>query len=503
VIRNPESNNKMMKKEQYRTQFPGRRELQKLLRRSNEKLKFLQKELDIEAAFQQVRLKSMAMHKSEQLPETARVLFEQFGLFGIFPDRMSIGIINEESKKVELWVTDQHGNQLNDEYFFSIDEPTSMAKIYSAWKEGEKAVVVDLSGQNLQRWLHFVKEEAKLPVDESGIRGRRVQQAAFFSQGFLLITTHEPVGDEIIKLLVRFAGVFDLAYTRFRDLLKAEGQALDAIESKKNIEAALMELKATQAQLIRSEEMASLGELTAGIAHEIQNPLNFVNNFSEVNRELIAEMKQAMTNGNTAAAISVVKYIESNEDKINFHGKRAEAIVKSMLQHSQASLGKTQLTDINALADEYFRISYHGARAKDNHFNVVLKTDFDDRIGKINIIPKDIGRVLLNLFNNAFYAVNEKRKTMFCDFEPTVSVMTKKSGCKIEISVKDNGPGISQKVMDKIFQPFYTTKPAGQGTGLGLSLSYEIVKKHGGEWKVDSKEGEYTEFTIQLPLNKS
>jgi signal transduction histidine kinase len=259
--------------------------------------------------------------------------------------------------------------------------------------------------------------------------------------------------------------------------------------------------KSTQAQLIQSEKMASLGELTAGIAHEIQNPLNFVNNFSEVNKELIDEMQQEIDKGNYTDAKEISNDIKENEDKIIHHGKRADAIVKGMLQHSRTSTGKKELTNINALADEYLRLSYHGLRAKDKEFNAEMKTDFDKSIGNINIIPQDIGRVLLNLYNNAFYAVTEKKKQQPEGYEPVVSVSTKKINDKIEIRVKDNGNGIPQKVVDKIFQPFFTTKPSGQGTGLGLSLSYDIVKTHGGEIKVETKEGEGSEFIIQMPLN--
>jgi signal transduction histidine kinase len=266
----------------------------------------------------------------------------------------------------------------------------------------------------------------------------------------------------------------------------------------KVLETTLTNLKNTQSQLIQSEKMASLGELTAGIAHEIQNPLNFVNNFSEVNKELIGEMKGEIGKGNMEEVKLIANDIEANEEKINHHGKRADAIVKSMLQHSQASSGKKEPTDINALTDEYLRIAYHGLRAKDNSFNAAMKTDFDDSIGNINIIPQDIGRVMLNLINNAFYAVDEKNKRIGNGYEPAVSVGTKKNNGKIEISVKDNGNGIPQKVVDKIFQPFFTTKPTGQGTGLGLSLSYDIVKAHGGEIKVITAENEGTEFIIQL-----
>jgi signal transduction histidine kinase len=244
----------------------------------------------------------------------------------------------------------------------------------------------------------------------------------------------------------------------------------------------------TQAQLIQSEKMASLGELTAGIAHEIQNPLNFVNNFSEVNSELLDELEQEAKKGSLEEVKVIAKHIKDNEEKINHHGKRADAIVKSMLQHSRASTGKKEPTDINALADEYLRLAYHGLRAKDKSFNANMKTDFDQTIKKINIVPQDIGRVLLNLFTNAFYSVAEKNKHHPENYEPTVSVSTNRLMDKVEIKVRDNGMGIQQKVMDKIFQPFFTTKPTGQGTGLGLSLSYDIITKaHRGELKVENE----------------
>jgi len=257
-------------------------------------------------------------------------------------------------------------------------------------------------------------------------------------------------------------------------------------------------LKSTQAQLIQSEKMASLGELSAGIAHEIQNPLNFVNNFSEVNKELIEEMKEEIEKRNYEEVKALAQDIESNEEKISHHGKRADAIVKGMLQHSLSSNGLKEPTDINTLADEYLRLAYHGLRAKDKSFNASIKTEFDQSIGKININRQDIGRVVLNLINNAFYAVDEKKKQLAGDFQPTVSLVTKKVNGKVELRVKDNGNGIPQSVLQKIFQPFFTTKPPGQGTGLGLSLAYDIVKAHGGELKVETKEGEGAEFTVQL-----
>jgi len=272
-------------------------------------------------------------------------------------------------------------------------------------------------------------------------------------------------------------------------------------KAKIKIEEAYDNLKATQQQLIQSEKMASLGELTAGIAHEIQNPLNFVNNFSEVNEELVKELKSEADKGNLEEVKAIANDIAFNSEKINHHGKRADTIVKGMLQHSRASSSVKEMTDINALADEYLRLAYHGLRAKDKSFNADIKTDFDNSIEKINITPQDIGRVILNLINNAFYAVDEKKKKISDGYDPTVSVSTKKIGDKVLISVKDNGNGVPQKVLDKIFQPFFTTKPTGQGTGLGLSLSYDIVKAHGGELKVETKEGEGSGFIIQLPVN--
>jgi len=265
---------------------------------------------------------------------------------------------------------------------------------------------------------------------------------------------------------------------------------------------ALDDLQLTQRQLIQSEKMASLGELTAGIAHEIQNPLNFVNNFSEVSSELAQELKDELKNGNTASAIKIATDIEQNLDKIQHHGKRADFIVKGMLQHSRTSTGERQVSNINVLADEFFKLSYHGLRAKDKSFNSEMATHFDPDLPKVNVIAQDIGRVLLNLFNNAFYAVRQKQKTAGKDYKPEVSVTTSAENGEVVIKVKDNGNGIPDAIKEKIMQPFFTTKPSGEGTGLGLSLTYDmVVKGHGGSIKVNSVEGEGSEFIIQLPIN--
>jgi ligand-binding sensor domain-containing protein/signal transduction histidine kinase len=303
--------------------------------------------------------------------------------------------------------------------------------------------------------------------------------------------------------LLFIAAAFYLHRYQKQQVINAEREKtrVKELAQAKEMEKAYNELRTTQSQLIHAEKMASLGELTAGIAHEIQNPLNFVNNFSEVNKELVEELEleRGKENPDLNREQELLNDIKSNEEKISFHGRRADAIVKSMLQHSQSSSGKKEPADINALADEYLRLSYHGLRAKDKSFNSAMQTNYDASIGQVNIIQQDIGRVMLNIYNNAFYAVNEKKKLFPQGYEPTVSVSTKRLNGKLEIMVKDNGNGIPQKVREKIFQPFFTTKPAGQGTGLGLSLSYDIVKAQGGDIKLETKEGEYTTFIIQLP----
>ncbi|MBK6383129.1 MAG: two-component sensor histidine kinase [Chitinophagaceae bacterium] len=308
----------------------------------------------------------------------------------------------------------------------------------------------------------------------------------------------------MLGLFALLTGILVVALILFRNNRQKQ-------KANKVLETTLTNLKSTQSQLIQSEKMASLGELTAGIAHEIQNPLNFVNNFSEVNKELIAEMRVEIAKGNYDEVNALAKDVEDNEEKINHHGKRADAIVKGMLQHSRSTNNATkEPTDINALADEYLRLAYHGLRAKDKSFNATMKTDYDESIGNISIVPQDIGRVILNLITNAFYVVNEKKKSPHPlkggeDYEPVVTISTKRLGSplgdggKIEVRVSDNGGGIPQKILDKIFQPFFTTKPTGQGTGLGLSLSYDIVKAHSGELKVETKEGEGSTFIITLP----
>jgi signal transduction histidine kinase len=336
------------------------------------------------------------------------------------------------------------------------------------------------------------KQEANEKLDQAKVEYQSHVNLIIFSGG-------------IVLLMAIIFGLWRRNIFKQKSLSLLQQQKEKTEQQKSLAEEAYYRLKSTQAQLIQSEKMASLGELTAGIAHEIQNPLNFVNNFSDVNQELLAELKEEATKGNINEVNAIADDVIDNEQKINHHGKRADSIVKGMLQHSRSSSGQKELTDINKLADEYLRLSYHGMRARDKSFNAEFKTDFDETIGKINVVPQDIGRALLNLYNNAFYAVKPPNPLKGESYVPNVSVITKRilspSGVGgIELRVSDNGNGIPQNIVDKIFQPFFTTKPTGQGTGLGLSLAYDIIKAHGGEIRVQTEEGEGCEFVIQLPI---
>jgi two-component system, NtrC family, sensor kinase len=303
---------------------------------------------------------------------------------------------------------------------------------------------------------------------------------------------------KMYALISGFAIVLLIAFFLYRNNRHKQRANTLLQQQKVKVETTLSELKKAQSQLIQSEKMASLGELTAGIAHEIQNPLNFVNNFAEVNGELIKELKREASTGNMEEVTTIADDIEANSEKINHHGKRADAIVKGMLQHSRTGSGQKELTDVNRIADEYLRLAYQSFRAKDKSFNATIVTEFNDNIGDVNIIPQEIGMVILNLINNAFYAVSEKQRQNVSGYEPAVAVSTSKLNDKVEIKVKDNGNGIPGSIKEKIFQPFFTTKPTGQGTGLGLSLAYDIVKAHGGEINVETKEGEGSVFSIVL-----
>jgi len=464
------------------------------------------REIEVEKALEIVRAKALDMRSSAELSETSTILFQQLKELKIDAIRTGVGIFDDEDDAIELWVTSvsDDGRLFFILDYINIHVHPVFENIIEARKAQKLFVVTNLEGKDLLHYYKTMSTYTGIPGKQENIYSEYFY-SFFFSAGTINVVTSKALTDEESSIMLRVANAFGLMYTRFLDLKRSEEQAILIKEEKKILESALDDLKATQSQLIQSEKMASLGELTAGIAHEIQNPLNFVNNFSEVNTELIEEMKTELKAGNIEDAVAIANDIADNEQKINHHGKRADGIVKGMLQHSRSSSGVKEPTDINVLADEYFRLAYHGLRAKDKSFNAIMKTDYDENMGKISVIPQDLGRVILNLITNAFYAVTEKKKApQFnkdgVEYEPTVSVSTKKMNGKVEIKVKDNGNGVPQKVLDKIFQPFFTTKPTGQGTGLGLSLSYDIIKAHGGELKVETKEGEFAEFIIQLPL---
>ena len=472
-----------------------------------EKAEAQARESQIEAALEKVRSRTLAMQKSDELAETAAVLFQQLIALGIAPNRLYIILIKENNAEMEAWVTDEDGSKVSIGFTGNYERNRSLLKMYEGWRDKRSSLIIDMQGAELQEYFHYLHDELKVPFKGGLEQKRRVQHVTYFSHGLIGMASPEEQPAETIQLMERFAAVFNLTFTRFNDLKFAEAHAaqaeLDLIaikEAKQKAEEALTELQSTQKQLIQAEKMASLGELTAGIAHEIQNPLNFVNNFSEVSKELLDEIRDELDKGNLDDAKEIMQDVIRNLEKIHHHGKRADSIVKGMLQHSRTGSGQMEPTDINALCDEYLRLSYHGLRAKDKSFNARFETHFDSSIGKINVLPQDLGRVILNLINNAFYAVAERKKRGEAGYEPTVKVITRKSDNAVGIIVEDNGTGIPQSVVDKIFQPFFTTKPTGQGTGLGLSLSYDIVKAHGGELNVETIEGEGTRFIISLPV---
>lgn len=490
--------NKKDKQETKSANFPED-ELKKLERELAQKTR----EVEVEKALEKVRVKALDMRNSSELSETSTILFQQLKELNIDAIRSGVGIFDDEENAIELWVT----SIANDgKLFFVLDYiNVSVHPIFENIIEARKArksyVLTKLEGKELTSYYRTMSTYSGITNKKQDLSSE-YYYSFFFSAGTINVVSGKALTKEETDIMLRMANVFGLIYTRFLDLKRSEEQAVLINEEKKTLEATLANLKITQHQLIQSEKMASLGELTAGIAHEIQNPLNFVNNFSEVNKELLTEMNEEIAKGNYEQVKTIAEDIAANEEKINFHGKRADAIVKSMLQHSRSSSGKKELADINLLCDEYLRLSYHGLRAKDKSFNAKFETDFDTTLQKINIVPQEIGRVILNLINNAFYSVSDKKKTNPEGYEPTVTISTRNLDDKAEIRIKDNGNGVPKKVVDKIFQPFFTTKPTGEGTGLGLSMSYDIITKgHNGELTVETKEGEFAEFIIKLPYN--
>jgi signal transduction histidine kinase len=464
------------------------------------------------------------MRTVDDLQRITPIIWHELTALGVPFVRCGVFIIDEATEHIQVHLSSPNGSSLG-----ALKLPYNSSELtvnaVNHWRQG----IIFKTHWNKQEFLNFMQSMIKL----GQISSPETYQGATkppeslhlhfvpFKQGMLYAGNTSSLEKEALELVKSLAESFSIAYARYEDFRQLE-------EAKNQIEKTFTELKAAQSQLIQSEKMASLGELTAGIAHEIQNPLNFVNNFSEISNELLHEMKEELVTGNLQLATELADDVIQNLEKINHHGKRAADIVKGMLQHSRTSSGQKEPTDINELADEYLRLAYHGLRAKDKTFNADFKTEFDETLPKINVIPQDIGRVLLNLINNAFYAVDKRSKEenpltpptggeLKNDqnmYRPTVTISTTSSKSPlgdsrlndavgqvgVRIIVKDNGDGIPPHIVDKIFQPFFTTKPTGQGTGLGLSLSYDIVKAHGGELKVETKENEGSVFTLMLPM---
>ncbi|MDQ3682834.1 MAG: ATP-binding protein [Bacteroidota bacterium] len=461
-----------------------------------------------ESSLDRVRAEIASMRTTDDLQRITPIIWRELMMLEVPFFRCGVFIIDEINTEVKIYLSAPDGHSLGVMNVpFHANSVT--ANSVDHWRKG-LVYTEHWDKEAFVNWMQTMIEQGQIQSSEAYQDTAKPPESLDmhfvpFSQGMLYVGNSNPLAKEKIDLVKSLAETFSIAYARYEDFNKLES-------AKEQIEKTLVDLKQAQAQLVQSEKMASLGELTAGIAHEIQNPLNFVNNFSEVSTELLDEMIAELGNDNKADAIAIAGDVKQNLQKILHHGKQADGIVKGMLQHSRSSSAVKEPTDINKLADEYLRLAFHGLRAKDKSFNAILKTDYDETIGNINIIPQDIGRVILNLITNAFYAVAEKKKNPHplkggMEYEPIVTVSTKRLGSlsgdggKIEISVADNGNGIPQKILDKIFQPFFTTKPTGQGTGLGLSLSYDIVKAHNGEIRVNTKESEYAEFIVQLPAS--
>jgi len=490
-------------------------ELRDAIKRRTLELEQKNRELEIETALERVRTAAMAMKKPADLLDVCQIISEQL-------EKLNVGNI----RNTQLAIIDEaRKNYANYQYFNAYskrvfeetnfeDNRASNAMVREMQKSANSFFIGSIQGEDLQEFREWRKKDDQFPdplLDETP-----AMYYYFYSigKGGLGLTTYQEISGESLEIFKRFHKIFTLAYRRFIDIQQAEAQAFQARQdliaiktARQNAEKALNELQATQTQLIHAEKMASLGELTAGIAHEIQNPLNFVNNFSELSTELIDEMKQELAAGSKQSAVEISDDIKQNLEKILHHGKRADGIVKGMLQHSRMGSGHKELTDINELADEYLRLAYHGLRAKDKTFNADFKLEADEQLPKVNVVPQDIGRVLLNLINNAFHAVSVKSLPKADEtYKPQVIISTSISHLEgglrgVLISVRDNGPGIPDEIKDKIFQPFFTTKPTGEGTGLGLSLSYDIVTKgHDGDIRIESTEGKGTTVNLMLPL---
>jgi len=453
-----------------------------------------------QSSLDRVRAEIASMRTTGDLDRITPLIWNELTTLGVPFIRCGVFIMDEPLQLIHTYLSTPDGKAIAAfQLHFNADAGNGVNGVaLQGWRQ-KQAVSLHWSEEEFRNFSHSLVEQGEIASEEGYLTEHPPSGLDLhffpFLQGMLYAGNTEPLSDDDKDLVQALADAFSTAYARFEDFNRLE-------LAKLQVENTLSDLKLAQTKLVQSEKMASLGELTAGIAHEIQNPLNFVNNFSEVNQEMIEELEEELNAGNIEDALAIIADIKQNEQKINHHGKRADGIVKGMLEHSRTGGGEKQPININALADEFMRLSYHGLRAKDKVFNAEMVTNFDPDLPKINVVGQDIGRVILNLFNNAFYAVNQKKKTAGTDYKPEVSVTTSAENGRVVINVKDNGIGIPDAIKEKIMQPFFTTKPTGEGTGLGLSLTYDmVVKGHGGSIQVNSVEGEGSEFIIQLPIN--
>ncbi len=448
------------------------------------------------ASIERVRGEIASMRSPEDLQRITPLVWNELTTLGVPFFRCGVFIIKEQEQLVHAYLSTPDGSSLAVLHLPFEGEGTTHNTV-EHWRR-QTVYTEHWDKEQFKAWTQSMVEQGQIAAEQDYRAGQAPPESLYlqfipFTQGMLYIGSANPLNEGQIELAHALANAFAVAYARYEDFIKLE-------TAKQQIERTLVDLKQTQAQLVQSEKMASLGELTAGIAHEIQNPLNFVNNFSEVSKELLSELSIEVDSGNYDEVKAIVADVQQNLEKIHHHGERASSIVKGMLQHSRTTTGQKEPADINALIDEYLRLAYHGLKAKDKTFNATYITDFDPDLPPVQIIPQDMGRVLLNLINNAFYAVHEKRKTAKEGYKPEVIVSSKEKGGCVVLSVSDNGNGIPEAIREKIFQPFFTTKPTGEGTGLGLSLSYDIVKAHGGELKVEAWPEKRTVFTVRLPI---
>jgi signal transduction histidine kinase len=449
-----------------------------------------------QASLDRVRGEIASMRTSEDLNRITPIIWRELKALEVPFIRCGVFIVEEDQEKVFVYLTTPEGKSLG-VLHLSFDANELTSKTVDHWRK-KQIYKVHWNEDEFVGWTKSMMEIGQVQNAET-YQGSSTPPESLdlhfvpFTQGMLYVGDVSPLTDEKLNLVKSLSEAFSIAYARYEDFKSLE-------DAKNKIEITLSELKSAQAQLVHSEKMASLGELTAGIAHEIKNPLNFVNNFSEVSRELLDEMKTELQNTNNEEITELIEDLEKNLIKINQHGNRADSIIKGMLQHSRGSSGEKTLTDINDLLDQYINLAYHGMRAQNKEFNIAIKKEYDKTLKKIHVVPQDISRVFLNIINNACYAAFDKKKKNDHNFSPTLKVSTKNLIERVEIRIEDNGIGIPASVQEQIFNPFFTTKPTGEGTGLGLSLSYDIITKvHGGNIKFESEEGKHTEFIITLP----